>query len=210
VCGFIPPAAFMEFHALGILPISREIRKPANLEYTPAPDIIHEAACHVPLLSNREYGQFMKRFGELALRTGFSRDDERLHEAIRILSDLKESWHATDKEIDGAEAHLAEVAAEVAATRGASPGARLTRLFWWTAEYGLIGSLDEPKLYGAGLLSSLAESRTCLDASVEKLPLTLDCIEIGFDITRPQPQLFVTPDFETLFELLEGFADRCL
>src|SRR5688500_15946399 len=42
VAGFIPPAAFMEFHAQGILPISREIRKPENLEYTPAPDIIHE------------------------------------------------------------------------------------------------------------------------------------------------------------------------
>ena len=32
--------------------------------------------------------------------------------------------------------------------------ALLSRLQWWTVEYGLIGSLDQPKIYGAGLLSS--------------------------------------------------------
>ena len=33
---------------------------------------------------------------------------------------------------------------------------------WWTVEYGLIGEINNPKIYGAGLLSSVAESENCL------------------------------------------------
>jgi phenylalanine-4-hydroxylase len=32
--------------------------------------------------------------------------------------------------------------------------AQIRNLHWWT-EYGLIGTLDNPKIYGAGLLSSI-------------------------------------------------------
>ena len=44
VNGFIPPVAFMEFQAHRILVISAEIRTIEHILYTPAPDIIHEAA----------------------------------------------------------------------------------------------------------------------------------------------------------------------
>src|SRR5688572_15386562 len=43
VSGFIPPAAFSELQAHGILPIATEMRRVENLDYTPAPDIVHEA-----------------------------------------------------------------------------------------------------------------------------------------------------------------------
>jgi phenylalanine-4-hydroxylase len=36
--------------------------------------------------------------------------------------------------------------------------AQIRNLHWWTVEYGLIGTLDNPKIYGAGLLSSIGES----------------------------------------------------
>ncbi|NJL24178.1 MAG: hypothetical protein HC902_02675 [Calothrix sp. SM1_5_4] len=51
VSGFIPPAAFMEFQALGILPIASDMRTLDHLLYTPAPDIVHEAAGHAPFLA---------------------------------------------------------------------------------------------------------------------------------------------------------------
>jgi len=43
--------------------------------------------------------------------------------------------------------------------------------------------------------------------SVKKLPYTIDVINMGFDITKPQPQLYVTPSFAHLMEVLEDFAD---
>jgi phenylalanine-4-hydroxylase len=53
VSGFIPPQVFMEFQSLGIMPIACDMRKLANISYTPAPDIVHEAAGHAPMVADR-------------------------------------------------------------------------------------------------------------------------------------------------------------
>lgn len=73
--------------------------------------------------------------------------------------------------------------------------ALIRNLHWWTVEYGLIGTVDNPKIYGAGLLSSIGESAWCMTDNVIKLPYTIDAAQKSFDITKPQPQLYVTPDF---------------
>ena len=46
---------------------------------------------------------------------------------------------------------------------------------------------------------------SCLSDRVKKLPYTLDAMHYNYDITKPQPQLFVTPDFEHLTSVLEEF-----
>ena len=86
--------------------------------------------------------------------------------------------------------------------------ALLSRLHWWTVEYGLIGPLDKPKIYGAGLLSSIGESVSCLEPNVKKIPYSIDAENVPFDITTKQPQLFVTRDFQQLGEVLEEFASK--
>ena len=85
--------------------------------------------------------------------------------------------------------------------------AKMRNLHWWTVEYGLIGDIDNPKIYGAGLLSSIGESKECLKKSIKKLPYTIKASEVNFDITKPQPHLFVTPNFSFLSYVLEKFAD---
>ncbi|MBN3585884.1 phenylalanine 4-monooxygenase, partial [Algoriphagus aestuarii] len=42
---------------------------------------------------------------------------------------------------------------------------------------------------------------------VPKLPYSLETVNYPYDITKPQPQLFVTPTFEHLLDVLEQFAD---
>ncbi len=73
---------------------------------------------------------------------------------------------------------------------------------------GLIGSLENPKIYGAGLLSSIGESVSCLEAEVKKIPYSIDAADVAFDITTRQPQLFVCRDFKHLRDVLEEFASR--
>jgi phenylalanine-4-hydroxylase len=85
--------------------------------------------------------------------------------------------------------------------------ALLSRLHWWTVEYGLIGTLEEPKIYGAGLLSSIGESASCMLEEVKKIPYTIDAVNYSYDITKTQPQLFVTLNFQNLIDVLEAFAD---
>jgi phenylalanine-4-hydroxylase len=200
VSGFIPPTAFMELQALGVLPIAREMRTPEHLEYTPAPDIVHEAAGHAPLLVHPEYSAYLREYANLARRAIMAKSDLAVYHAIRKLSDLKENPLVTPNELARAEAELEEA---LLSHQIPSEATWLARMNWWTAEYGLIGDIRRPRIYGAGLLSSVGESQSCLSEQVKKLPLTLDCIHVPYDITEPQPQLFVTPDFEHLRRVLE-------
>ena len=202
VRGFIPPWAFMEFQALGILPIACDMRSSEHLTYTPAPDIVHESAGHSPIIINKEYSYYLKQYGKIASKAVFSKEDERIYFAIRRLSDLKEDRQATKQQIDDAEKELKN--AKEAQTIP-SEATLLSRLHWWTVEYGLIGELNNPKIYGAGLLSSVGESQNCLKPSVQKIPLTIDCIDYSYDITEQQPQLFVAKDFSDLIDILNEF-----
>lgn len=205
VSGFIPPAAFMELQSLGVLPIASDMRSIDHLKYTPAPDIVHEAAGHAPLLVHPEFARYLRQYAEVAKKAIISHEDIALYEAIRILSDCKENPLSTPEQIEEAERNLSLVAKSMTHVSEAS---ELSRMNWWTAEYGLIGSLKSPKILGAGLLSSVGESRTCLSEAVKKIPLSVECVNMAYDITEPQPQLFVARDFNHLTEVLEAQAER--
>jgi phenylalanine-4-hydroxylase len=203
VDGFIPPAAFMEFQAYKVLVIACDMRQIHHIEYTPAPDIVHEAAGHAPIIVDREYSKYLQRFGEVGAKAMSSRKDFELYEAIRHLSILKELPNSDPKEVEEA---TREVEFGQKNLGEPSEMALLSRLHWWTVEYGLIGTLRDPKIYGAGLLSSIGESVSCLEANVKKIPYSIEAKNTPFDITTRQPQLFVCRDFQHLREVLEEFA----
>jgi len=199
VDGFIPPRAFQEFQAASILPIAADMRTKEHLVYTPAPDIIHEAAGHAPILPDARYAAYLREIGEVGKKAFSSPEDARVYAAIFELSEVKETPGVTAEAVSAAEARLARALEEVSFTSEAS---KLSRLYWWTAEYGLVGTPQDYKLYGAGLLSSLWESHACHDITVKKLPLSAACVEQAYDITRTQPQLYVARDFDQLFSVL--------
>ncbi len=205
VDGFIPPAAFMEFQQYNVLVIAADIRPFDQIEYTPAPDIIHEAAGHAPIIADPEYAEYLRYFGEIGCKAFSSKKDYDVYKVIRHLSILKADPNTPSEEIEEAEACLEHVSQEIGVM---SEMSLIRNLHWWTVEYGLIGELDKPKIYGAGLLSSIGESVGALKDDVIKLPYTIDAKDYGFDITKPQPQLFVTPDFSTLTHVLDEFANH--
>jgi phenylalanine-4-hydroxylase len=202
VRGFIPPAVFTELQSLRVLAIAEDIRDHKHVGYTPAPDIVHESAGHAPILAVPRYAEYLQRCGEVGFRAIASREDEAVFDGIRNLSIVKEDPATTPDDEARAERRLADA---LASRRYVSENTRASRLYWWTAEYGLVGSLHAPKLYGAGLLSSLAEAEHCLTPAVRKVPLSLACADTEYDITRMQPQLFVARDFDHLFEVLDAF-----
>jgi phenylalanine-4-hydroxylase len=200
VDGFIPPRAFQEFQARGILPIAADMRTLGHLAYTPAPDIIHEAAGHAPILTDPAYASYLRRIGEIGKRAFTLPEEQRVFDAIHLLSEVKEDVTRSAERIREVEAELASA---LAAASEPSEATALSRLYWWTAEYGLVGTPSSYKLYGAGLLSSLGESHSCHSPDVRKLPLDETAATVSYDITKPQPQLFVTPSFEALHDVLE-------
>ncbi|MDM9631581.1 aromatic amino acid hydroxylase [Robiginitalea aurantiaca] len=204
VDGFIPPAAFMEFQAYNVLVIASDIRQLDHIEYTPAPDIIHEGAGHAPIIANPEYAEYLRRFGEIGCKAISSAKDYELYEAVRHLSIIKEAPGTSEEAIKEAENRIDKLQKNMGPP---SEMALIRNLHWWTVEYGLIGSPEAPKIYGAGLLSSIGESSWCMTDKVSKIPYSIEAAHTSFDITKPQPQLFVTPDFAFLSQVLEEFAN---
>ncbi len=204
VDGFVPPAIFMEFQALKILVIALDMRSIDNLLYTPAPDIVHESAGHAPFIVDIDYAEFLQRFGEVGMKAISTKADLEQYEVIRQLSILKACPESKDEDIADAEEILKGLR-----DRDDTPSeaALLTRLHWWTVEYGLVGSMEDYKIFGAGLLSSLGESQRCTDdLHVRKIPLTVNAVNTPYDITTEQPQLFVTKSCKHLTQVLEEFA----
>ena len=205
VDGFIPPNAFMEFQAHNVLVISSEIRTIDHIGYTPAPDIIHEAAGHAPIIANPEYSEYLRRFGELGSKAISSPEDDKIYHAIRELSILKENPNSSQKNILLATKKVEHIQNNMTEL---SEMAKIRNLHWWSVEYGLIGDINNPKIYGAGLLSSIDESKECLSPKIKKIPYTIDAADTNFDITATQPHLFVTPSFSHLSYVLEKFANK--
>lgn len=204
VSGFIPPAAFMELQSLGVLPIASDMRSIDHLLYTPAPDIVHEAAGHAPFIADAEYAEYLKQYAQVAKMAIISKEDYNLYAAIRELSDIKENPQSNSTQVKQAEENLTKISNSISYVSEAS---ELSRMNWWTAEYGLVGDINHPKIFGAGLLSSVGESQWCLSDKVKKIPLSLNCIQQSYDITEPQPQLFVAENFKHLSKVLQELSE---
>ncbi|EKN70012.1 phenylalanine 4-monooxygenase [Neobacillus bataviensis LMG 21833] len=204
--GLIPGSAFYGFLASRILPIATEIRNIHNIAYTPAPDMIHEAAGHAPILLDESYREFVKKIGEMGAKALSSKEKLEVFMAVRHLTIVAEDPNSTPEEVKEAEKQVAEARTKV---KGLTEADQVSRLFWWTVEYGLIGELDNPKIYGAGLLSSVGESQSCLKDDVRKIPFSVEeCTKTPYDVTKPQPQLFVCQTFEDLVAAVDQFAAK--
>ena len=80
----------------------------------------------------------------------------------------------------------------VGGQRAAGLGAieRLSRLYWYTVEFGLIRSGGDMKLYGAGIVSSYTESTFALDDPSPN--------RIGFDLRRLMRTKYRIDDFSRI------------
>jgi phenylalanine-4-hydroxylase len=105
-----------------------------------------------------------------------------------------------------------EVGRAVVRTESADALAFLSRVFWFTLEFGVVIERGQPLAYGAGILSSYGELDVFQAASMRPL----DFAEMGrtqYDITRYQPILYAAASFEQLVDELTGFyssyGDEC-
>jgi phenylalanine-4-hydroxylase len=203
ITGFIPPAVFLEFLAHRILPIACDMRTLEHLEYTPSPDIVHEAAGHAPIIADHKFASYLGKFGEIARKAIFAKEDLDVYKAVLHLSEVKEDPSTPQNIIDEA---YKKMYAAIELVKYDSEATQLSRLGWWSTEYGLVRQNGQYKIYGAGLLSSVGESFDSVNKNVLKLQLTIDCIHQSFDITKPQPQLYYIDDFSELENIIDELS----
>jgi phenylalanine-4-hydroxylase len=76
---------------------------------------------------------------------------------------------------------------------------RLSRLYWYTVEFGLVRSTEGLRIYGAGIVSSRTESLFSLDdASPNRL---------GFDLRRVMRTRYRIDDFQQTYFVIDSFED---
>jgi phenylalanine-4-hydroxylase len=99
-----------------------------------------------------------------------------------------------------------EVGIAVTRTNSTEALGFLSKVFWFTLEFGVVFEDGEPKAYGAGILSSVGELDVFQDATIRPL----DFAEMGgvdYDITRYQPALYSVDSMAELYDrLLEFYA----
>src|SRR5690606_35547885 len=80
--------------------------------------------------------------------------------------------------------------------------ANLARLYWYTVEFGLISTAEGLRIYGAGIVSSAAESVYALESdNPARVPFDLERVmRTPYRIDDLQQAYFVIPDFDTLLD----------
>lgn len=76
---------------------------------------------------------------------------------------------------------------------------QLSRLYWYTVEFGLIRDGNDLKLYGAGIVSSRSESIFALD--------DVSPNRIGFDMKRVMRTRYRIDDFQQTYFVIDSFED---
>ncbi|MGD9956284.1 MAG: phenylalanine 4-monooxygenase [Candidatus Nanopelagicales bacterium] len=98
------------------------------------------------------------------------------------------------------------VAAGEAARRVETPEALefVSKVFWFSLEFGVVREGGEPKAYGAGLLSSYGEIEEFVHADLRPLDLARMGTQT-YDITHYQPVLFAADSWQQVHDVVGGF-----
>lgn len=87
----------------------------------------------------------------------------------------------------------------------AGHGEIISRLYWFTVEFGLAREGDEVKILGAGLASSFGEAHLSLEAGVPRLPFSLhDAARTPYRNDCVQPLYFVSASLDVVARELEA------
>jgi phenylalanine-4-hydroxylase len=73
----------------------------------------------------------------------------------------------------------------------------LTRLYWYTVEFGLIRQADGLRIYGSGIVSSRGESIHCLESDAPN--------RIGFDLERIMRTRYRIDTFQKTYFVIDSF-----
>jgi phenylalanine-4-hydroxylase len=73
----------------------------------------------------------------------------------------------------------------------------LTRLYWYTVEFGLIREPGGLRIYGSGIVSSMGESRYCLESDAPN--------RIGFDLERIMRTRYRIDTFQKTYFVIDSF-----
>lgn len=201
VPGFEAPYRIFTLLSQQTLMIAESMRNLDQIEYSPQPDLIHDLMGHVPLVFHTELMDFTKCLATKAVTLAPSSLDERLYQANHTFSSLVAAGEGTASQLADVRQTILDLSEE--SLKAPSPFTCIAHLYLWIVEFGIQSSRGNPKVFGAGLLSSRREFNNFSKGLVNILPVSPIIFQTGVQISDFQPQLFVMNDFDEAFRLLE-------
>jgi phenylalanine-4-hydroxylase len=204
VDGYLPTKVYAGLLARRVFPVARHIRRAEHLDFSPAPDLAHDLVGHIPMLVCVEHGQFLRRLAAAMASAVPSLLDHQMYLAQRACAALRSN--RVPQRLEAAEARVARAHRNL--VHHPSALTELGRLYLWCIEFGLLGTPTEFRIYGAGLLSSPAETRAVCrrHAPVRELSLAASHRDIHF--SELQSSYFVAPDYAHLHRVLTSVQRR--
>lgn len=84
----------------------------------------------------------------------------------------------------------------------------LSRIYWYTVEFGLIRENGELRIYGAGILSSSGETKFSLSGEPEYFDFDVDLIlDTTYRKDKMQDKYFIIDSYEQLYESIPKIKD---
>jgi phenylalanine-4-hydroxylase len=203
VPGFIPAREFADLIRGRCFPLSAGVRPLEFVDHAPAPDALHDIWGHLPFLFDETYSEYLLLITGAMLKTAQGPLEVELYEARKELGGLQAS-HAPAAAIREAHRRLDEL--EAVERTAPQLSTRLSRLFLWSIEFGLLGAPGDFVIVGAAILSSPLEAYGVLRHPPPTHDFTIDATDHEILFTEPQQRLFVAPGFETYRHVL----DECL
>ncbi|MFK8051583.1 MAG: phenylalanine 4-monooxygenase [Woeseiaceae bacterium] len=170
--------------------ISERLNSLTGWGVTPVPAII-PAQDFFDLLANKQFpaASFIRRRDEL----DYLEEPDIFHEIFG------HAPHLTDERF-AAFTHAYGLAGQTASE---ADRLLLARLYWFTAEFGLVRTDEGVQAYGAGICSSPGETRYAVESEQPERRRfdVLDVLRTPFRIDTFQPIYYVIDSFDQLFEL---------
>jgi phenylalanine-4-hydroxylase len=205
VPGFIPNRIFADLIRRRIFPIAAGVRAPEFIDHAPTPDALHDIWGHLPFLFDESYTEYLLSIADAILQAPPNPREALIFDARTELGKL-ESAHAAAAAIREAQCQLDDLEA---LERTSPPLAtRLSRLFLWSIEFGLIGEPQDFMILGSAILSSPREAFGVIRNPPSFRPFTIDATEHEILFSEPQQQLFIAPRFDAYNDVLQQCVNK--
>ncbi len=157
VSGFMPEGAFFEMLAAREFPATTWLRSRQQMDYTPEPDLLHDALGHLPMFAEQSFADAVAEYGQVCHAMA---DDEKLERMGRLY------WYTFEFGLIRQDGEAASGNAALPAT-GAGSGSATLPAAGAGAGNAALPAAGAWRVYGSGVASSQQECTNVFSGGCE-------------------------------------------
>jgi phenylalanine-4-hydroxylase len=168
--------------------------------------MVHDVLGHLAMLLLPSHRDFLQHMSLVMARASSNQLDTDFYESSVEMANLKWDPASAASDVARAEQRVADV--HKALQSNASELTHLRRMYIWSVEFGLMGTLEKPLLFGAAFFSSFAEFEAVCRRTTPFFEYSAEVVHCENAFSEPLDRYFVARDFEDLESVLRQYEAR--